>query len=350
MLTDIFANRYQNRLIWDAYTDTEARLLMQAFRIVGEQVMPRSIDGKPSETTKRKWKTVHDRLSMELGVDDLAPRFSPYQTMYMGRQHTGAFENSIESICKTFVTTRLPAMGSADRYIKERLSFVELAFRQREEEIAAEISTPATGTAAALLRALRAQELALQGKAAVPDEAFAARIKQSFQSAVDELNERFRRAGVPLNYHNGFIQIESDEQIDAQIETPFWAVVSVPLWANVDIDMKEALDRRDSNERDPALYAAKALESTLKIISGHKGWTLGTEKGAHNFIDNLAAPRSGNFISAWERDALKAFFTSVRNPLGHGPGDQKMPELTAQQTDWAIETCMSWIRALINRM
>ena len=123
-----------------------------------------------------------------------------------------------------------------------------------------------------------------------------------------------------------------------------------PRWTNIDIDMKEALDRRDANDRDPAFYAARALESTIKIISDQKGWTHGSEKGAHNYIDNLGNKNNGTFIVDWERDTLKSFFTHIRNRLGHGPGSAAMPELTLEQTSWAIETCMSWIKSLIQRM
>lgn len=76
----------------------------------------------------------------------------------------------------------------------------------------------------------------------------------------------------------------------------------------------------------------------------------GGENGAHAYTNNLGSAKNGNFISPWERDTLKSFFTAVRNPLGHGPGGEKMPELTLAQTDWAIETCMSWTKTLIARL
>lgn len=114
--------------------------------------------------------------------------------------------------------------------------------------------------------------------------------------------------------------------------------------------MKEAVDLRDSGGRDPAWYAAKALESAIKIISTEKGWTHGTEKGAHNFIDNLASKRANEFIAKWEAEILKQFFTSVRNPFGHGAGSDKLPELSDQQTNWAIEFCMSWTKSLVERI
>jgi hypothetical protein len=166
-------------------------------------------------------------------------------------------------------------------------------------------------------------------------KAFSAMINRAFGDAVDELNERFRRASAPLNYHNGFFQVATDELTETEIEKPFWEVVAEPRWKNVDTDVKEALDRRDANERDPAFYAARALESAIKIISDAKGWSHGREKGAHNYIDNLAASKNGNFIARWESAALKAFFTEIRNPFGHGAGSAEMPELTAQQATWA---------------
>jgi len=57
---------------------------------------------------------------------------------------------------------------------------------------------------------------------------------------------------------------------------------------NVETDIKEAIDRRDTNGRDAPFYAMRALESALKIISDEKGWTTGREKGASNYIDNHA--------------------------------------------------------------
>lgn len=170
----------------------------------------------------------------------------------------------------------------------------------------------------------------------------------ALRESIEELNVRFRQAGYPLNYHNGFIQISTDDLVQKEIETPFWSLVSGDVWKNVDLDMKEALDLRDSDGRDPAFYAARALESTIKIISDDKGWTHGREKGAHNYIDNLAS-KSNGYISPWEATCLKEFFTHVRNPFGHGAGNAEMPALSRPQTEWAIEFSMSWIKNLVHR-
>ncbi|WP_334262045.1 hypothetical protein [Bradyrhizobium sp. 6(2017)] len=162
-----------------------------------------------------------------------------------------------------------------------------------------------------------------------------------------ELNSRLRQAECKLHYHNGFIQISQDDTVAQEIENPFWRLVADPKWHNVDHDMKEAIDLRDTGGCDPAFYAARSLESTIKIISGEKQLTTGKEKGAANYINNL---RGAELIEVWELEALHHFFAKVRNPFGHGPGAAPMPSLTEHQTNWAIENAMIWIKSLVRRM
>lgn len=353
MLTDIFVDRYLGRTLWEQCTEIETKLLNQCFRIVAEQLFPYWINGKESDSGKAKWTFLHERLSMELGVDELSPRYYSYQTTWMGKPYTQSGFWTMDKVCKSFVCANYDVNTSPDRFIKERLSFIELAFRQRDEEIQGlNNELPAILVKAEIKDRLLQprQGLRVPGNHAAGIRAFNNSLNASFRSSVDELNERFRRACIPLNYHNGFVQVATDELTQSEIEKAFWAVVADPLWKNVDIDMKEALDRRDASDRDPAFYAARALESAIKIISDQKGWTHSRENGAHNYIDNLGAAKNGPFIKAWERDALKAFFTEIRNPFGHGPGSAEMPELTITQTNWAIENCMSWIKSLVQRI
>ncbi|TGR71665.1 hypothetical protein EN837_05600 [bacterium M00.F.Ca.ET.194.01.1.1] len=167
---------------------------------------------------------------------------------------------------------------------------------------------------------------------------------------VHEINERFRQAAFPLTYHNGFIQFSDDAFINEQVKQPFWQAIADPKWENVETDILEAIDRRDNRRPEAALSAAKALESAIKIIAHDRNATTGKERGAVNFIEALAADRGGNLISTWEANVLKNFFGEVRNKLGHGAGPNEATVLSKQQDDWAIETCMSWIKSLINRL
>ena len=92
------------------------------------------------------------------------------------------------------------------------------------------------------------------------------------------------------------------------------------------------------------------MESAIKIVSDQRNLTSGNEKGASNYIDNLVSKHNGRYIDTWEADILKDYFRKVRNTLGHGPGSEPMPTLSIPQTDWAIETAMSWIRTLVRRL
>jgi hypothetical protein len=332
MLTDIFAYRYADVTLRDAFEERDRVLMVQLFRLLEEQVCPYWKDGREDGVGSKFWNSLHSRISMELGVTALS---SEWVTKTYG---TGAFAHkktirlSSVFVCKNWMLMPLSEGYRPDRFIKERLSLVELGFRQR----AASLST---------------QRLALRSiSPSSPSQTKVPKMEKEFSANVEELNERLHRAGYPLHYHNGFLQCSDDVLIQRSVEEPFWALVAAPKWVNVDIDMKEALDRRDAGGRDPALYAARALESAVKIISSEKGWTQGKEKGAHNFIDNLVSKGNGRFIEVWEADTLKGFFTSVRNPLGHGPGGEAMPSLTPPQTEWAIAFCMAWIRSLIVRM
>lgn len=345
MLIDIFARRYENQTIRDSFEQRDSRLLIQAFRILSEDMYPYYVNGKEDSSAVAFWTGLHKDMSRELGATELSRLWFTYSAKQKEQVHAQNRKYTMVTVCENWLTETIS--GSPDEHIKERLSLIELGFRRRENFINS-ISLSLSTDVEELLDSLTypgaptAEER--KQKALKRREAKAA----AYRASVDELNARFRQADYPLNYHNGYIQISTDDLVQQQIETPFWALVSDPIWENVDLDMKEALDRRDSNGRDPAFYAARALESTIKIISERKGWTNGGEKGAHSYIDNLASKKNG-FISNWESQALKEFFTHVRNPFGHGPGSSKMPRLSQSQTEWAIEIGMSWIKNLIRR-
>ncbi len=352
MLTDIFAHRYLDRPIWSEFTELDKRLLNQAFGIVKDALPYCNSEGKEIEANKSKWKTIHDRVARELGVNELSQRYYSYtQKNYLGNDVPISGYFSWDHVCSQFVNATFTGQVDPDRFIKERLSFVELAMRFRGDEIAQANAHLPKALAEATARAKSPRRgLRVPGSAVDGVKAWNATINLNYESQVAELNERFRRAKAPLTYHNGFIQIALDETIEQNIAKPFWTLVADPLWKNVDIDMKEALDRRDSNDKDPAFFAAKALESAIKIVSETKKWTRGTETGVAQYIDNLVSKANGSYIAVWEGDILKDYFRKVRNPVGHGPGLEPMPELSLAQTDWAIEAAMSWVRTLVRRI
>lgn len=353
MLTDIFSYRYLKHPIWEKYTEIEQRLLNQLMGIVKEAIPYYGNDGKEIQSNKEKWKLLHNQLAQELGIDELSPRYYSFMKK-------NAFGNELpvsgfwgwDYVCEKFVKASFNLqIHNPDRFIKERISLIELALRLRGEEISQINANLPKNILDAEMRAKKLHSgIRVPGNLSDGLKAWNKTQNDVYIAQVEELNERFRRAGAPLTYHNGFIQVSMDEVIEKNIAKPFWEIVSSPEWVNVDLDMKEALDRRDSNDKDPAIFAAKALESAIKIVSTTKGWTRGNENGASNYIDNLVSKANGSFLEPWEGEMLRDYFRKVRNSLGHGPGSEPMPMLSIPQTDWAIETAMSWIRTLIRRM
>lgn len=356
MLTDVFFRRYEKRPMFDTVGQPEIALFVQAYRIVNEQIWKYyGHDKKVDESVKAIWTSIHDRLSMEIGVKELSPKWYSYQTEWVGKPITNSSRNGMNFVVEQWLNLRFaPDKMDADAFVKRRLSFIELAFRTREEQLQAAIEKlPGALQQAAIqdqMAKTKTTGIRLPGSRVDGVKAASESMITAFKANVHELNERFKQAGMPLNYHNGFIQITQDEQVQAQIEQPFWNLVSDPQWKNVSIDMAEAIDLRDTRGRDPSFYAAKALESTIKIICTTKGWEKGNEKGVSDYLNHLESNANGAFINSWERQSMQRFYSDVRNDLGHGPGSKDMPNFSPQQIDQTIEFCMSWVKSLIKRL
>jgi hypothetical protein len=356
MLTDIFARRYEKRAMFNAVGPRERALFVQTYRIINEQIFPYyGYDKKVDEDAKAIWTALHDRLTMELGIKELSPKYYSYQGEWMGKPHTYSGWNAMNSVCENWITKQFTDDLDPDVFVKRRLSFVELAFRERESRVTqANNNLQTTLGTAAYQDALPQRGLTLPGFKRQTNVERAQQANQHmntmFAAQVHELNERFKQAGMPLHYHNGYIQITQDEQVQKQIEQPFWNLVKDAQWKNVSIDMATAIDLRDTGGRDPSFYAAKALESTIKIICDLKGWTTGQEKGVGGFLNHLTSKANGAFIEPWEHESVQRFYSDVRNDLGHGPGSKDMPNFTPPQIDQTIEFCMSWAKSLIVRL
>ncbi|MCA2372483.1 hypothetical protein ATU3B_12700 [Agrobacterium genomosp. 3 str. CIP 111-78] len=326
MLTDIFAERYYDTPLSKSYDERKRRFMVQSRRIITEQLFPYYVDGKENSEAKSSLEAISSKLSMEFGTDHLSPLYS------------GTYRNTPLQVITTFMQFAPTEFSDADYFIKQRISFVELAFREFEKEVkTANASLPEE----------------LKGVNQSYHDYFIwinDQLNEKLRENVYEINERLRQATFPLTYHNGFIQFSDDPFVNEHVKQPFWQAIAHSKWENVEMDMLEAIDRRDNRRAEAALSAAKALESTIKIIAHDRNATTGNERGAVNFIEGLAAERGGKLIATWEANVLKNFFGEVRNKLGHGPGTAQATVLSKEQDDWAIETCMSWIKSLVNRL
>jgi hypothetical protein len=249
-----------------------------------------------------------------------------------------------EQNCINFLGERYDLWNDAhsnpDTFFKLRLSLIELLFREAESILRS--VSPKAGVEGSLSPLEKRRQA--QSRPGVK------RAAEALARGIEELNRRFSGAKVPFEYHNGIIQRVDDRLTSEQIETPFWALVTDPIWKNVDTDMKEAIDRRDAGKPDASFHALKSLESTIRILSDQLGRTRGVEKGAAEYIDNLVSAQPRRFIEVWEATLLKEIFRNLRNPMGHGSGTAPALSLTSQQSTFVIELAMSWIKSLVRRM
>jgi AbiJ N-terminal domain 4 len=311
MITDIFARRYDKVLTFDLdmAQNVIGPILIQVGQIFFDEVQP--VLGFLDSFFQK----LNQKLARELALSAL----SDYP------------DSPQQQICSSFMTA--PYRGfderqrNPDYYCKTRLSMLELLFREAE----AHVQTNVLGLIAALSRKNAANVA----------------VKKKLDQAIQELNVRLQQNGTGLVYSNGFLHLADDQLTAQRIAQPFWEIVADPKWKTVEDEIKEAFDRLDQGQQDALAYATKALESTIKIISGDHGWTTGKERGAANFIDNLS---SNGFIAAWEAEAIKLIFSKLRNPHSHGGGHAPPAPLSRAQQTWAIESCMSWIKSLVRRM
>jgi len=356
LLTDAFFRRYEEVQLFAAFTEKERRFCGQVAQLLTKDLHKRDerkYKQSANDPSVKNLTEAHDRIARELGVTALSATRYEVEVGIGEYRRKQWMRYGIERIITNFLTAVPKDIQFIDDHMKRRISLVEQAFQVKAEELKARrqelsrsfSSDVDSGICDQLFDSIDSSHYLFKYKEVVLEE------EKNFKLHIAELNERFRQAKIPLSYHNDLIQVSDDALIEAEIAKPFWAIVSDEKWANIDLQMKEALDERDRGERKAVSSAMNALESAIKSISNGNGWTTGAERGAASYIQNLVKVRGGvRFIEVWEHDALIKLFGDIRNAFGHGPASgQPLPTLRPEQTDWAIDTCMGWIKSLVRR-
>jgi len=171
-------------------------------------------------------------------------------------------------------------------------------------------------------------------------------------AAIDELNERFKRAGFGYRYEQGKIIRIDNEATHQQIMRPALQLLADPRFKGADDEFRAAHDHFKACEyKDCAVDALNALESTIKTICDLKKWTY--ESGAR--ISDLlkVLRREGLFPEFADQSfeqlvaTLKSGLPSLRNETGgHGQGATpvEVPEYVAS---YALNLAASKIKFLI---
>ena len=236
----------------------------------------------------------------------------------------------------------------------EKISFFEILFRDTEKHILSEIEFIETN-----IPTYEARSAQIKAKGANYHDDGEEKLKKALPQLERKklalgnmrtgIEQRLKLHKTELAYHNGHFQKSADPAIELTIAVPSWSLMSDPKYKNVETDMLEALDRYDSGDRDPAFYAAKALESMIKIICEEKGYTIGNEKGAADYLSHLNSSKNGTIIINDEKEELLSMFRIRNTHGGHGAGSKPMPTLTNTQALRYIHSAMVWISNLAKR-
>lgn len=239
----------------------------------------------------------------------------------------------------------------------EKLSFLEILFRDAESHLLDETSFIEKKLPEYQARSEHIKNLSEEKKTKFHNDgeeniASSIPVLESKKSALTvirtEVNQRAKMHSLDFSYHNGFFQKSDNPAIEEKIMSTFWELVSKQKYKNIETDMLKAYDLYDSNDRDAPLYAAKALESMLKIVCLEKNFTSNSNKPAGFYLDMLNKKENGPVILNEEKEELVSMFR-IRNSHGHGPGENPMPSLTAQQTIRYINASAVWVVNLSKR-
>jgi hypothetical protein len=169
--------------------------------------------------------------------------------------------------------------------------------------------------------------------------------------AIDELNERFRRAKFGYRYERGQILRLDNEFLHQEATVPTLSLLSDPRFSGADEEFRAAHDHLKAGEfKDCTVDALNALESTMKTIRDAKGWKY--EKGARASDLIRVLKNNGLFPDFADLSfdqliaTLKSGLPVVRNTTGgHGQGATPIdvPEYVAA---YALNLAASKIRLL----
>lgn len=151
-------------------------------------------------------------------------------------------------------------------------------------------------------------------------------IQVSVDNAIEELNERFRRAGVGYLFEGGMIMRVDSELVHSEVVKPALQYLIEPGFEGPREEFLRAHGHYRSGEMEDAITDSNnAFESTLKVICDQRGWSYKTGARASDLLKIVR--REGLLPNYLDKsfDQLSATLSSglpqVRNERGaHGQG------------------------------
>ena len=233
------------------------------------------------------WRTIHDSFARELGLFNLGSEF----------------QNPFEQ-CKFFLL-------DPNTNVEHCLDLIEFTFRHIDKNIRQIL-----------------EHYQYRGELNEP---------QHPDSAISELNHRFREHAIGYQYNNGqIIRIDSGF-IHAEVVVPALSLLSSQHFKGAEQEFRSAHEHyRKKEYKDAIVDALNAFESAMKTICDECGWYYSKGASAKELInvvlENELVPKYLQNHLSGLRSVLEGGVPTVRNKTsGHGQGAQliTVPEYLA---------------------
>lgn len=175
--------------------------------------------------------------------------------------------------------------------------------------------------------------------------------KATAASVIDELNLRFKEAGVGYQYESGEIIRVDSELLHQEAVKPTLRLLSQAGYEGANEEFLRSHEHyRHGRHKEALNEALKAFESTMKIICAKRGWPVESTATASRLLDTcfnnglLPALLQAHFGGV--RATLEAGIPTLRNKAaGHGQG-AKAVQVPSYLVAYALNVTASAIRLM----
>jgi hypothetical protein len=162
------------------------------------------------------------------------------------------------------------------------------------------------------------------------------------QGAVEELNARFREAGVGYQYSDGQIVRVDSQLIHKEVVVPALTVLRGKGFKNAQDEFLSAYEHFRHGKKPEALVDCyKCFESTMKVICTKQKWPFDPKAAAKDLVNVCLS--NGLIPSYWQghfsglRSVLESAISTPRNrQAGHGAGVGPAPDLPDELVSYVL--------------
>lgn len=162
------------------------------------------------------------------------------------------------------------------------------------------------------------------------------------QQAVEELNVRFREAGIGYQYSDGQIVRVDSQLIHKEVVVPALTVLRGSGFKNAQDEFLSAYEHfRHGKKQEALVDCYKCFESTMKVICTKRKWPFNPKAAAKDLVNVCLS--NGLIPAYWQthfnglRSVLESAISTPRNrQAGHGAGAGPAPDVPDELASYVL--------------